>query len=68
MNVFTEEAADELDAIIEAVIADNAIKGVVHFRQKRLILWWRRYHYAQKMFDIIQTEKAKTQKSNTDVV
>ena len=29
MNVFTQEVMDELDAIIDATVADEAVKGVV---------------------------------------
>ena len=60
MNVFTEEVMDEIDAIIDQVIADDAIKGAVFTSGKKdSFSGGADITMLKKMFDIIQTEKAK---------
>lgn len=60
MNVFTEEVMDEIDAIIDQVVADEAIKGAVFTSGKKdSFSGGADITMLKKMFDIIQTEKAK---------
>ena len=60
MNVFTEEVMDEIDAIIDQVVADDAIKGAVFTSGKKdSFSGGADITMLKKMFDIIQTEKAK---------
>lgn len=69
MNVFTEEVMNELDAIIDAVIADNAIKGVVLTSGKKdSFSGGADITMLKKMFDIIQTEKAKDPEKATQML
>jgi len=60
MNVFTEEVMDEIDAIIDQVVADDAVKGAVFTSGKKdSFSGGADITMLKKMFDIIQTEKAK---------
>jgi 3-hydroxyacyl-CoA dehydrogenase/enoyl-CoA hydratase/3-hydroxybutyryl-CoA epimerase len=60
MNVFTEAVMDEIDAIIDQVVADDAIKGAVFTSGKKdSFSGGADITMIKSMFDIIQTEKAK---------
>jgi 3-hydroxyacyl-CoA dehydrogenase/enoyl-CoA hydratase/3-hydroxybutyryl-CoA epimerase len=60
MNVYTEEVMDELDAIIDQVVADDAVKGaVITSGKKDSFSGGADITMLKKMFDIIQNEKAK---------
>lgn len=69
MNVFTEEVMNELDAIINAVVADDQIKGVVFTSGKPdSFSGGADITMLKKMFDIIQTEKAKDPEKATQML
>ena len=59
MNVFTEEVMDELDKIIDQVVADEAIKGVVITSGKETFSGGADLTMLQKMLGIFEAEKAK---------
>jgi 3-hydroxyacyl-CoA dehydrogenase/enoyl-CoA hydratase/3-hydroxybutyryl-CoA epimerase len=59
MNVFTEEVMDELDKIIDQVVADAAIKGAVITSGKETFSGGADLTMLQKMLSLFATEKAK---------
>jgi 3-hydroxyacyl-CoA dehydrogenase / enoyl-CoA hydratase / 3-hydroxybutyryl-CoA epimerase len=58
MNVFTEEVMGELDAIIDATVADSAIKGVVITSGKSSFSGGADLSMIKSMFSFYQQEKA----------
>nr|MCU0831918.1 enoyl-CoA hydratase-related protein [Rhizobiaceae bacterium] len=64
MNVFTVEVMRELDAIINAVVADAAIKGVVFTSGKRgSFSGGADLSMIKGMFDLFEAEKAKSEEA-----
>jgi len=59
MNVFTVEVMDELDAIIDATVADAAVKGVVVTSGKSSFSGGADLSMIQSMFSFYHEEKAK---------
>ena len=59
MNVFTEEVMDELEKIIDAVVADAGIKGAVITSGKDSFSGGADITMLQKMLGLFQKEKAK---------
>ncbi|MEX3006868.1 3-hydroxyacyl-CoA dehydrogenase NAD-binding domain-containing protein [Hoeflea sp. TYP-13] len=59
MNVFTEEVMSELDAIVDAVVADDAIKGAVVTSGKSTFSGGADLTMLKSMFERIHEEKAK---------
>ena len=59
MNVFTEEVMDELEKIIDKVVADAGIKGAVITSGKDSFSGGADLGMLQKMLGIFQAEKAK---------
>ncbi|MQB44220.1 FAD-dependent oxidoreductase [Rhizobium sp. ICMP 5592] len=59
MNVFTAEVMDELNAIIDATVADAAIKGVVFTSGKSSFSGGADLSMIKSMFSFYQDEKAK---------
>jgi 3-hydroxyacyl-CoA dehydrogenase / enoyl-CoA hydratase / 3-hydroxybutyryl-CoA epimerase len=59
MNVFTEEVMNELDAIIDRVASDAAIKGAVLTSGKDGFSGGADLTMLKKMFEVYQSEKAK---------
>ncbi len=59
MNVFTAEVMDELNAIIEATVADAAVKGVVFTSGKSSFSGGADLSMIKSMFSLYQDEKAK---------
>jgi 3-hydroxyacyl-CoA dehydrogenase/enoyl-CoA hydratase/3-hydroxybutyryl-CoA epimerase len=59
MNVFTEEVMDELDAIVDAVTADEAIKGAVVTSGKSTFSAGADLTMLKAMFERIHEERAK---------
>ncbi|MGO4439363.1 3-hydroxyacyl-CoA dehydrogenase NAD-binding domain-containing protein [Rhizobium sp. RAF56] len=59
MNVFTTEVMDELDAIIDATVADAAVKGVVITSGKSSFSGGADLTMIQSMFSFYHDEKAK---------
>ncbi|MFM2281934.1 MAG: hypothetical protein RLZZ444_4165, partial [Pseudomonadota bacterium] len=59
MNVFTMEVMDELDAIIDQVVADAAIKGVVFTSGKSSFSGGADLTMLKAMFTMIEEEKVK---------
>ncbi|MEM9104163.1 MAG: FAD-dependent oxidoreductase, partial [Pseudomonadota bacterium] len=59
MNVFTEEVMDELDAIVDAVTADEAIKGAVITSGKSTYSGGADLTMLKSMFERIHEERAK---------
>ena len=59
MNVFTEEVMDELEAIVEAVAADEAIKGAVITSGKDSFSGGADLTMLQKMLGLFAEEKQK---------
>jgi len=60
MNVYTEEVMDELDAIIDQVVADDAVKGaVITSGKKDSFSGGADITMLKKMFDIVQNERAR---------
>ena len=59
MNVFTEEVMDELDAIVDAVTADEAIKGAVVASGKATFSGGADLTMLKSMFERIHEERAK---------
>ena len=59
MNVFTEEVMDELNAIIDATVADAAVKGVVFTSGKSSFSGGADLSMIKSMFSFYQDEKAK---------
>ncbi len=62
MNVFTEEVMDELNAIVDAVVADGAVKGAVITSGKSSFSGGADLSMIKSMFSLYQHEKA----ANTD--
>ncbi len=58
MNVFTEEVMSELDAIIDATVADSAVKGVVITSGKSSFSGGADLSMIKAMFSFYQQEKA----------
>ncbi|MBZ9789114.1 enoyl-CoA hydratase/isomerase family protein [Rhizobium sp. 3T7] len=58
MNVFTAEVMDELDAIVDAVVADSAIKGAVITSGKSSFSGGADLSMIKSMFSLYQHEKA----------
>lgn len=58
MNVFTEEVMDELDAIIDATVADEAVKGVVFTSGKSSFSGGADLTMLKGMFAVIEKERA----------
>ena len=60
MNVFTEEVMDELDAIVDQVVADDAVKGAVLTSGKKdSFSGGADITMLKRMFELVQREKAK---------
>ncbi|HEX8046864.1 3-hydroxyacyl-CoA dehydrogenase NAD-binding domain-containing protein [Rhizobium sp.] len=59
MNVFTAEVMDELNAIIDATVADTAVKGVVFTSGKSSFSGGADLSMIKSMFSFYQDEKAK---------
>lgn len=59
MNVFTEEVMDELEAIVDGIVADEAVKGAVITSGKETFSGGADLTMLKRMFDIIEGEKAK---------
>ena len=59
MNVFTAEVMDELNAIIDATVADAAVKGVVFTSGKSSFSGGADLSMIKSMFSFYQDEKAK---------
>ncbi|NTF40854.1 3-hydroxyacyl-CoA dehydrogenase NAD-binding domain-containing protein [Rhizobium rhizogenes] len=59
MNVFTAEVMDELNAIIDATVADAAVKGVVFTSGKSSFSGGADLSMIKLMFSLYQDEKAK---------
>ncbi|MBX3583632.1 MAG: enoyl-CoA hydratase/isomerase family protein [Rhizobiaceae bacterium] len=59
MNVFTEEVMNEIDAIIDAVVADASVKGAVFTSGKETFSGGADLGMLQKMLGIFHAEKAK---------
>ncbi|SCB17845.1 3-hydroxyacyl-CoA dehydrogenase NAD-binding domain-containing protein [Rhizobium multihospitium] len=59
MNVFTAEVMDELNAIIDATVADAAVKGVVFTSGKSSFSGGADLSMIKSMFSLYQDEKAK---------
>ena len=59
MNVFTAEVMDELNAIIDATVADAAVKGVVITSGKSSFSGGADLSMIKSMFSLYQDEKAK---------
>jgi len=58
MNVFTEEVMEELNAIVDATVADGAVKGVVITSGKSSFSGGADLSMIKSMFTLYQTEKA----------
>ena len=58
MNVFTEEVMDELNAIVDAVVADSAVKGAVITSGKSSFSGGADLSMIKSMFSLYQQEKA----------
>lgn len=58
MNVFTEEVMNELDAIIDATVADSAVKGVVITSGKSSFSGGADLSMIKSMFTLYQQEKS----------
>ena len=58
MNVFTEEVMEELNAIVDATVADSAVKGVVITSGKSSFSGGADLSMIKAMFTLYQTEKA----------
>jgi len=58
MNVFTEEVMNELDAIIDATVADSAVKGVVITSGKSSFSGGADLSMIKSMFTLYQREKS----------
>lgn len=58
MNVFTEEVMNELDAIIDATVADRAVKGVVITSGKSSFSGGADLSMIKSMFTLYQQEKS----------
>ncbi|SFI32700.1 3-hydroxyacyl-CoA dehydrogenase NAD-binding domain-containing protein [Aerobium aerolatum] len=59
MNVFTEEVMDELDKIIDQVVADAAVKGAVITSGKETFSGGADLTMLQKMLSVFAAEQAK---------
>ena len=59
MNVFTEEVMDELNAIVDAVVADSAVKGAVITSGKSSFSGGADLSMIKSMFSLYQQEKAE---------
>jgi len=59
MNVFTEEVMDELDRIVDQVVADANVKGAVFTSGKETFSGGADLGMLQKMLGVFQAEKAK---------
>ncbi|GKX35326.1 MAG: 3-hydroxyacyl-CoA dehydrogenase [Rhizobiaceae bacterium MnEN-MB40S] len=59
MNVFTQEVMDELEAILDSVTADDAIKGAVVTSGKSTFSGGADLTMINGMFDLIRQEKAE---------
>ncbi|MEQ1941967.1 FAD-dependent oxidoreductase [Mesorhizobium sp. VNQ89] len=68
MNVFTEEVMDEIDAIIDAVVADADIKGAVFTSGKETFSGGADLSMLQKMLGIFHAEKAKDPQKATKML
>lgn len=68
MNVFTEEVMAELDAIVDAVTADDAIKGVVITSGKSSFSGGADLTMIGAMFDRIHEEKARNPEGAAQVL
>ncbi|OWK26544.1 hypothetical protein AJ87_05595 [Rhizobium yanglingense] len=58
MNVFTEEVMDELNAVVDATVADTAVKGVVITSGKSTFSGGADLSMIKSMFTLYQQEKA----------
>ena len=59
MNVFTVEVMDELEKIVDQVVADAGDQGRGHHLRQGQFFRWRRHHDAAGMLGLFQEEKAK---------
>ena len=62
MNVFTEEVMDEIDQIIDQVVADDNIKGVVITSGKDTFSGGADLTMLNRMFETVEKERAKDPK------
>ena len=68
MNVFTEEVMNELEALVNAVKADEAVKGVVFTSGKESFSGGADLTMIKAMFEMYNTEKAKNQENATKLL
>ncbi|MCX8281926.1 3-hydroxyacyl-CoA dehydrogenase NAD-binding domain-containing protein [Phyllobacterium sp. 0TCS1.6C] len=68
MNVFTEEVMKELDAIVDQVAKDEAIKGAVITSGKDTFSGGADLTMLKRMFQIFQEEKAKDPKKAVELL
>ena len=59
MNVFTVEVMDEIEAIVDATVADEAVKGVVFTSGKSTFSGGADLTMIKGMFAMLEAEKAK---------
>ncbi|MBL8579993.1 MAG: enoyl-CoA hydratase/isomerase family protein [Mesorhizobium sp.] len=68
MNVFTEEVMNEIDAIIDAIVADAGIKGAVFTSGKETFSGGADLGMLQKMLGIFHAERAKDPQKATKLL
>ena len=59
MNVFTEQVMDELEAIVDGIVADEAVKGAVITSGKNTFSAGADLTMLKRMFEIIAEERTK---------
>ena len=68
MNVFTSEVMDELNAILDATVADSAVKGVVFTSGKSTFSGGADLSMIKSMFSFYNDEKMKNPEDRKSVV
>ncbi len=68
MNVFTEEVMDEIEKIIDAVVADANVKGAVFTSGKESFSGGADLGMLQKMLGVFHAEKAKNPEKATTLL
>ena len=68
MNVFTEEVMDEIDRIIDQVVADDAIKGAVITSGKDTFSGGADLTMLNRMFETVEKERAKNPQKATKML
>src|SRR5215470_17376487 len=68
MNVFTEEVLKELDAIVDKVAQDEAIKGAVITSGKDTFSGGADLTMLKRMFQLFQQEKARDPKRAVEIL